>query len=77
MAKHSAGTREEWLAARIALLKDEKEPEAVKHAVAEGLSEMGPDAKEAVPTLRDLNGKAKKGDRTYQMAIQAITGRKK
>lgn len=56
------------------ILKDEKETEVVKHGAAEGLSAMGPDAKEAVPVLRELAGKAKKGDRIYQMAIQTING---
>ena len=63
------------------MLKDDKEPQAVKHGIAEGLSAMGGDAKDALPELRDLNEKAnakkKNADRTYQMAIQAISGRKK
>jgi HEAT repeat protein len=63
------------------MLKDEKEPEVVKHGIAEGLSAMASDAKDALPELRELNEKAmakkKNGDRTYQMAIQAISGRKK
>jgi len=59
------------------MLKDEKEPEMVKHGVADGLAAMGPGAKEALPALREVAGKAKKGDRTYQMAIQSINGTKK
>jgi HEAT repeat protein len=61
----------------IKMLKNEKEELAVKHGVAEGLAAMGPDASDAVPALRDAAAKADKKDRNFQMAIQAITGRKK
>jgi len=63
------------------MLKDDKEPETVKLGIAEGLSAMGGDAMGALPELRELNEKAnakkKNSGRPYQMAIQAITGRKK
>ena len=38
------------------MLKDEKEAEAVKHGVADGLAAMGGEAKDALPDLRDLAG---------------------
>lgn len=61
----------------IKMLKDEKE-ESVKVGVAEGLGAMGPDAMDAAPALRDAIAKAgKKGGREYQMALLAITGKKK
>jgi hypothetical protein len=58
------------------MLKDEKETDVVKHGIADGLAAMGSDAMEAVPALRELEAKAKKGDRTYRTAIQAITKKK-
>lgn len=61
----------------IGMLKDEKE-EPVKLGAAEGLAAMGPSASDAIPALREAMAKAgKKGGREYQMAIGAITGKKK
>lgn len=58
------------------MLTDEKD-DAVKHGAAMGLGAIGPDASSAVGALRDAQAKAAKGDQTYQLALQSITGKKK
>ena len=69
--------RDEVVEKLIKMLKDEKEVETVKHAVADGLASMGSGAKEAVPALNDLASKAGKKDRVYKMAVQTINGKRK
>ena len=60
----------------VKMLNDEKD-ETVRRGVAMGLGAMGSDAKDAVSALREARTKADKKDaRTYQMALQQITGKK-
>jgi hypothetical protein len=69
--------RSEVVSKLTKMLKEEKE-EAVRQGVAMGVGAMGSDAKDAVGALREAQAKAGKKDaRTYQMAIQSITGKKK
>ena len=42
MTKHKTGTREEWLAARLRLLKEEKEPGRGSDELGGGRSAAGP-----------------------------------
>jgi HEAT repeat protein len=81
-AAHSIGKidpekKDEVVEKLIKMLKEEK-VETVKTSVAEGLAAMGPDAKDALPALREaMTNAGKKGGREYQMAIQSISGKKK
>jgi HEAT repeat protein len=60
----------------LKMLKDEKE-DSVKIGAAKGLAAMGPSAKEALPTLRELAAD-KKSDigKVAKNAVKAISGKK-
>jgi HEAT repeat protein len=57
------------------MLKEEKD-EPVRMNIAQGLADMGKDAKAAIPALREVMDKAdKKQKKVYKEAINAINGK--
>ena len=60
----------EAVPALVKLIKDEKD-KSVRVAAARGLGQMGPAAREAVPTLRDVWSAARDAGRAQQTLAQA------
>ena len=77
LGKIDPENKKEAVDALIGVLKNDKAL-AVREAAAQGLGQMGPDAREAVPALREAAKSAgKKDSRIFQMAIREIQGKKK
>jgi HEAT repeat protein len=82
-AAHTAGRlaedekKKELVEKLTKMIKDEKD-EQVRFNIALGLGAMGPEAKSAVPAIKDAAAKAdKKGAKMYQTVISGITGKGK